>query len=245
MALSAKARRLVSDAVDQLFDRAAVRLLGPRFVAKRIFITYAPRMTLPALYAGSAAEELARPDEGVAESLAKITKGYLDAQRAQAKASVTAAVERFLMDHRSDAKTVLGGQLADTWRTISSGVRRIVETEATTARNVGALEGISRVNAASGIDDPMVYFVVVRDDSLCAECRRLHLLEDGATPRCWRMSEVSHAYHKKGGDHPSVGGEHPNCRCTIATLLPGYGFNDSGMVTFIANGHDELARQRS
>jgi hypothetical protein len=47
------------------------------------------------------------------------------------------------------------------------GVKRILDTEASNARNMGSLDGIIKVNAFSGIEDPIVYFVVVRDnDSL-------------------------------------------------------------------------------
>jgi hypothetical protein len=94
------------------------------------------------------------------------------------------------------------------------------------------------------IDDPVVYWVIVRDEHVCGECVRLHMLPDGVTPRCWYLSEVGHGYHKKGQDNPKVGGLHPHCRCSMVTLLPGYGFSASGNVAFISLNHDEVARQR-
>jgi hypothetical protein len=80
-------------------------------------------------------------------------------------------------------ETVLGGQLADVWGKTTNDVKRMIDTEATGARNMGTLEGIIGVNASEGIEDPMVYFVVVRDQHLCDECKRLHLLPDETTPR--------------------------------------------------------------
>jgi len=97
-------------------------------------------------------------------------------------------------------------------------------------RNVGILEGIVKTNAVAGVEDPTVFFVVVRDGVLCGECKRLHMLEDGVTPRVWKLSEVGHGYHKKGEQFPKVGGLHPHCRCVLSTLLPGYGFNEGGFV---------------
>ena len=123
-------------------------------------------------------------------------------------------------------------------------MKRIVETEATHTRNVGVLEGISRVNAAAGIEDAHIFFVVVRDSDLCSECKRLHLMEDGKTPRLYRLSEVGAGYHKKGQDDPKIGGLHPNCRCSITTLMPGYGFNSAGLVVYKSRGWDELKHQR-
>ena len=95
-----------------------------------------------------------------------------------------------------------------------------------------------------GDEDPVVYFVTVRDEHLCAECRRLHLMEDGSTPRLWRSSEVGHAYHKRGDPDPKVHGLHPHCRCTPVSLAPGYGFDAAGRPTFVRLGHDALAEQR-
>jgi hypothetical protein len=106
------------------------------------------------------------------------------------------------------------------------------------------LDGIVKVNASAGVEDPLIYFVVVRDDDLCDECRRLHLLPDGVTPKVWRLSEVKRGYHRKTDDVPSLGGEHPHCRCSLVTIMKGYGFTKSGGITYISPDHDELEAQR-
>jgi len=36
-----------------------------------------------------------------------------------------------------------------------------------------------------------------------------------------------------------------NCRCSLVTLMPGYGFDARGRVTFMDVGHNELEKQRS
>jgi intein/homing endonuclease len=213
------AARLIERAVDSLYDRVKAKYLGPdlsRVGDKRIMIGYKPELTLPALYQAAAAEEYTKPDKGMVQSLVRIADGYLEANRAKTKAKVIASVEQFLRDAESkgvktDVATVLGGQLADVWGQATTEVNCILDTEATHARNLGTLDGISKVNAARGIEDPVVYFIVVRDKDLCAECKGLHLMPDGVTPRLWRLSEVSHGYHNRGDETPSIGGLHPHC----------------------------------
>lgn len=248
-ALSGRATDAVYRAVDRLFDRIKARFLGREHGDKRIYVGFTPRVTLADLYEAGARHEGARPDPAVVASLQRTAEAFLEAQRSATKAHVVRAVENWLYEARSagvetDAKTVLGGELAGVFQRASEGVLKILDAEGTKARNTGALDGILRVNAARGIEDPSVYFVVVRDDTLCAECKRLHLLNDGVTPRVWKLSELGHGYHKKGQDNPKLGGLHPHCRCSLVTLMPGYGF-DRGSVSFVQLDHDEYARQRA
>jgi hypothetical protein len=98
------------------------------------------------------------------------------------------------------------------------------------------------MNASEAVEDPVVFWIIVRDQYCCDECRDIHM-KDGV-PRVWKMSEVNSGYHKKGDDRPSVEGLHPHCRCQITTLLPGYGFNAAGFVTYKGNGWNEFDYQR-
>lgn len=236
----------IGAAVDLVFDRVLRRFLERDVGDKQIAFT--PRVTLPQLYGAAAQEEGARPDEHVLDTLMEIAEGYLEAQRSRTKSQVVNAVRSWLAEAHAggvdtDLDTVLGGELARVFGKAHDAVKTILETESTTARNTGGMEGIVRVNAASGIEDPIVYFVVVHDDDLCDECKRLHLLDDEITPRLWYMSELKHGYHVKGEGRPAANGEHPSCRCTLVTLMPGYGFKN-GSVEWIGFDHDEMARQR-
>lgn len=246
--LSPGAIRLISAAVDAMFDRIKVRFLGPHSIDKRIVVGYTPELSLPGLFLAASLEESNKPDHNVLDSLVKVAGGYLDSERARTKSQVIKSVDAFLKEAHSgkvetDVGTVLGGELTKVWGDTARNIKRIIETESTTARNVGVLDGISKINDAAGIDDPVVYFVVVNDQHLCDECRSIHLLKDGVTPRVWKMSEVGHAYHKKGDDFPAIGGLHPICRCSLVTLMPGYGFQE-GAVAYIAPEHNEFAKQR-
>jgi hypothetical protein len=97
----------------------------------------------------------------------------------------------------------------------------------------------------AGVEDPTVCFISVNDIHRCEECKRLHTLDDGTTPRLWRLSQVATGYHKKGSPFPSVVGIHPHCRCGLTTVMPGYGFDSQGQVEAKYPGFDAYADQRN
>lgn len=237
----------IHGAVDAIFDRAKARFLGRPPVDKRITIGFTPRVSLPSLFEAASMEERAKADQDILRGLMDIAEGFVESIRESTKSHTVKAVEGFLNEAYAkgvdtDVDTVLGGQLADVFRKAKEGMVRVFDTEASNARNTGSLDGIIKVNVANDIKDPVVYWVVVRDKSLCDECRRLHLMPNG-DPRLWYLSEVGHGYHKKGQDAPKIGGLHPHCRCSLVTLLPGYGFK-KGSIEFIALDHDEMKKQR-
>lgn len=245
--------KIINEHVDNLFEKVMARYLGPGAVRdfgdKRIMVSYKPELTLQHLYGEAAQEERSSPHVDVMESLANIAKGYLEATAASTKAQVAAVVDKALREADAngvdtDLDTVLTGHLNEIWGKATTEVKKILNTEATHARNLGAYEGIAKVSASFGIDDPVVYFVSVNDDSRCKECTRLHCLPDGVTPRLWLMSEVGAGYHKRGQDNPKIGGLHPNERCSLATLAPGYTFDRSGGVKFVKLDHLEFPIQR-
>lgn len=247
--LGTVAQQLVSQKVDELFERLKVRFLGSALADKRIIIQFQPDLTLPAIFAQASAIEGVRADAHTQETLINIVSKYLDATRERTKAQTLQAVTTFLSQAQSSGvktslETVLGGQLQKVIADASRNVHTILDAEVSNAKNVGILDGITRINQYLGVEDPVVYFVVVRDEHLCKECRRLHLLEDGVTPRLWRMSSLSHGYHRRGDDAPAVGGLHPHCRCTMATLMAGYGFTASGAVEYKNPTWNEFERQQ-
>lgn len=204
-------------AIEKLFLRAKLRcgvVNEPSDHSKRLYVTIDPRYTIPGLYDAAAREGGVIPRFGALDELRKVAASYLDAQKAQAQAAVTRVVDALLAPGRKPATSIradLAEALGEVVKRLEPAVERIVETEAIAARNLGALEVTTKIATDQGIDDPTVYFVVVRDQYLCAECKRLHLLPDGSTPRVWHLSEVSRAYHRRGEDRPSIFGGHPHC----------------------------------
>lgn len=233
--------------VDAVFDKAKLRFLGRQPKDKRITIGFTPRVSLPDLFTSASFEERAKADHDILQGLLDIAESYVESIRQKTKARVVRSVNSWLTESymkgvSTDVETVLGGELADVFGKATEGMSTILDTESTHARNLGTLDGIVKVNIASDIDDPVVYFVVVRDKDLCSECKRLHLMPNG-DPRLWYLSELGHGYHKKGEENPKVGGLHPHCRCSLVTLLPGYGFK-GGRVDFVKLDHHEIKEQR-
>lgn len=247
------AHRRIEQAVAELFARIRFRLLG-RVGSKSILFSSRPGqhredLSLPGLFDAASRSEGMRPNEDLRDALMRVADRYLTAHEALAKARVVHTVQSFLDEaHRAgetpDARVVLGGELARVMGHAINDVRRIVDTESTRARNAGTLDAIAKINAMAGVEDPVVYFAVVNDQHLCEECRRLHLMPDGHTPRYWRMSEIGSGYHKRGEPNPKVGGLHPHCRCTLVTLMIGYGHRD-GRLVFISPDYDGITEQRA
>lgn len=241
---------IIYRAVDDVFDRLKLRFLGPNAGPKRLgFIgKINPILNLPGLFKISAIQEGATAGEERLHSLIGIAEKYLDAQKERAKAQLVQNVDSFLQEAHDkgqdiDFETVLSGKLVDTWKVLSTNVKRIVATEATKAQSMGTLEAITKVNAASGIDDPVIYWVCVKDTALCKECRRLHLMEDGVTPRLWYLSECTHSLGKRGDTAPSLTNQHPDCRCIQATIFSGWGFK-GGSLTYVGRDYDAILDQR-
>lgn len=247
--LSKTAIKAIHGSVDDLFDNLLVRLIGPQLFPKTVKIGFIKDFSLPGLYEAAAQDEDHHGSDQTLANLLEVSQSYVEAYRDIAKARVVKEVQSFLADTerkgiKTDVETVLGGKLSEVWRDVSESVDQIVEAEANTAKNMGAMEGIAKIASLNGIDDPVVFFVVVRDENLCDECKRLHLMGDMHTPRLWYMSEVGSGYHKKGQDNPKLGGLHPRCRCSLTSMPSGYGFDAGGMIEYKSPGYDAMAVQR-
>lgn len=218
-------------------------------IDKQITIHVKPAYTIPSLFRAATAEEGVTPDEKLLSNLLNITNRYIDAVKSSTKAKLVQAVDSFLReaelkDVSTDVPTVLSGQLADVWGKAKKELYTIIDTQAQTAKNVGSLDGIAKIAAASGDEDPTVAFLAVYDEHTCKECKRLHFIPGTAIPRVWKMSELKQSYAKKGDDSPSIHGQHPHCRGTLAYIAPGYGFKKDGMLTYVGPSHDEFVQQR-
>jgi hypothetical protein len=244
--LSKAVLKAIGTEVDEVFDRISDRFLGTKYVPHGIEFKV---MTLEDFFKDIAEREGIDPDKDSLSTLKDIAESYLDSARERAKAQVTQSIqqvmrEAILTGDVPNIEVALEGALTKVWGDVTTHVHTILDSEINTARNVSIMEGITEYNASIGVDDPIVFFVIVRDNNVCSECIRLHMMPDGVTPRVWKLSEVGSGYHKKGDPNPKISGLHPHCRCIMTTLLPNFGFNSSGMVTFIGNGHDEFAKQR-
>jgi hypothetical protein len=242
--------RAIELAVKAVFLKAKARILGPWSVSKKIAIgaNIHHEYSLPGLFEAACREEGVKPDHKTLAQVLKIAGGYLDATESRTTARVIKEVSSFLTEAhtsgvKTDLQTVLGGKLQEVLSDSVVSMRRIIDTECQQVKNTGILDGIVRISAASGIDDPLCYWVGVYDEHRCEECWRLFTLEDRVTPRVYKLSEVGHSYHHKGDSDPKLAGLHPSCRDTLATLMPGYGFVN-GRVSYISKDYNEFDKQR-
>lgn len=238
----------IRNEVDDVYDRIKARFLNEKYKKKGIEFTFR-NDTLEDFFRDIAEREGVEPDKDTLATLKEVAGSYLDASRERAKAQVIQAVqavirESVLSGETPNVRVAIQGQMSKIWGDATTHVHSILDSEVNTAKNVSILEGITQYNAKIGVDDPVVFFIIVRDGAVCSECVRLHMMPDGVTPRLWYMSEVGSGYHKKGDPNPKLGGLHPHCRCQMSTLLLGYGFNASGKVTYVAKDHSEIDKQR-
>jgi len=205
--------------LDELFNRLLTRLLGGSFSGKHMFIQTDPLLSIPGLFGQAVSSEGGTIDVDLLNNMAQVVAHIVDKQRAEAKAVTARRIQAILEDVHAgriepeNFRNHLESELTDTWARITSSVERITNTESQHALTMGLREGLTQMNTVRGIEDPVVIFVPKKDNALCDECRRIHLLDDGVTPRCWLSSEVSSDYHKRGEPNPSWHLMHPHCRC--------------------------------
>ena len=254
--LGKQAIKAIHSAVDALFKRAKQRLLGRSYQPKQLIISsnsspvgFRHDLSIPGLFQSSSYAEGMKPREDLMEHVVSTAEAYLDATQAKTKVQIINAVNSFITDAEHsgksvDPKVVLGGELAEVMRKVTSDVNRIAATETTRTRNVGTIDAITKTNTLVGVSDPTVAFIPVKDQFLCSDCKQIHLIPDLLTPRVYKLSEVSAGYNKRGETNPCMSGLHPHCRCSCVTILPGYGFDGSGHVTYVSHGYDVFKEQR-
>lgn len=243
--ISKGTQKSISVAIDKIFEQLKARFLGPEYVkkgGKGLIFHFDPMKSLGGMVIQSAHSVNASHNPQVKNTLEDIAASYLDASKERFRAKIFQAIQSGIV-----AGTAMNDVKASVEKVLSEAhfeVKRILETETSTARNFATVEGIGKVAAARGVDDPVMFWVTIKDDVTCPTCKSLYLMPDGVTPRLWRQSELLHGYWKKGMTAPSVSPAHPSCRCTATLLLPGYSFNETGHVTYESPDHDELKKQR-
>ena len=214
-------RRLAASRIDAMFDELATRVLSGR--------PGPPSDSIPGIFHAASGERSPTTIRVIRPYLESLSH-HLEAKRSQAHAEVLRAVT----DGRPEALEAVASK-------IGSDVERLLETEATVARNLGALQAAAKHAELLGVEDPVVVFLVHRVGA-CSECLRLHLGPDGE-PRAWLQSELGAGYHRRGEDNAKIGGLHPRCRCSLVYVPPGYGYR-GGKLSYVSKGYSLLEDQR-
>ena len=248
--ISSGGKESIGNVVEEIFNRIALQFIGdmPGLKhAKRLIISSERNFGLPHLFIQAMTNRTPNAlEQDVLKSLLASSNGYIESLKNRTKSNVAESLDGIAREAKlqnrkiseEEIQTVLDEEL----NRAGAHLRVIVESESTKLRNLGTMMDISRVAASIGDEDPTVFFIVIKDASLCKECLRLHTI-DGTTPRLWKFSELKQGYHKRGEDNASSFGLHPHCRCTMAYLTRGMGFNKHGKLTYIEEGYDAYSAQ--
>lgn len=250
--ISSSAKDAIARVVETVFDNLAFHLIGniPRLKGKKMFvIDTQPKEGLAHLFIQAMNNRAPNTIERDAlKGLLDSAYGYIESLKAKTRTEVAERIDAIAREARTRGETIAESQIqaiiAEEMEKAGSHMKLITESESTKMRNLGTAMDITRRAASVGDEDPTVFFIVIRDGHTCKECVRLHLNPDG-TPRVWKFTELKQGYHKRSEDNPSAFGLHPHCRCTLAYLSSGFGFDQKGMLTWKKFGHDEYRRQRS
>lgn len=239
--ISSTIQEQIDKVLDRFFNQMARQLLGylPNQGDKSVMISAVPEDSLIHLFVESIGGRKPVPhEEEVLKNLLLTTSNYVESLKSKTKAdvlnSLTSAVTDARLREKEASVTDLGEILKEKMGKAQSHFKLIAETEATKFRNTGRFLNIKKV---SPTDDPVVVFLVMKNGNVCDECLRIHLLEDGITPRAFRMSQITSDYHKKGTNTPSLCGIHPNCKCSCVVVPQGWGYKN-GRISFISKNYD-------
>lgn len=248
--ISSSGKESVSFAIEKMFDALAYKFLGniPKIRNKSPFFSSTPVFSLANIFLQAMNnKELNHYDKDVLRSTLNTSYGYIEGLKNKTSSNVVQAVDALIREAKTNNSHVDAAQvseiIASEMQKARSHMKLIAEAESTKTRNLGHTMEIVDKSRQEDIQDPNVFFVIVRS-SACQECVRLHMMGDGVTPKVYKMNELSMGYHKRGDDRPSACGEHPNCHCSLQQLPPGWGFKD-GFVHFIGLGYDEYKAQRN
>lgn len=234
---------IISNKIDSMFNIVKSKFLGAHGLDKPMLSPHNRLLSLIGMYESASRHEGGIPDTQTLGALVNTSKNYLEALKLKTINKIVKDLESHLSENPQTSPVEIESRLRESWQEVSNNLKTIIESETQAAKNIAILDGIVRTNAMAGEDDPIIYWTIIRDNVTCEECIRLHTI-DGVTPRLWKLSEVEHGYIKRGSDVPSILNPHPNCRCLVSTLLPGYGFGKSGKIKFFGKDHDELKKQR-
>lgn len=201
--------------------------------------------------------------DGALDFLERMIQRYSDKLGEQIKTDVLTAVEHNIMpfsDRREGQAIYEALKDKDIWkknlRTLLKDkvqnweyrYRTIINTELNRASNWGSMDAILHDNAHL---DPSQITVFKQGNKpghgACDHCAKFWYLEDGITPRVYKMSELiangSNIGRKAKDWLPTIDSTHPNETHLLSELKPGFGFVGGGL-EWISDAHDEYARQR-
>ena len=248
--ISSSGKESIAHHIDRMFDVLAFKLLGriPKLQNKPHLFDIIGGLSLAHIFLQAMNNK--QPNQFERDALKSILSssfGYIESLKHKTSSNIVESIDALVKEAKSNDTYVTSEQVQEVMATemvkAQNQMKVIAEAETTKTRGVAHTMEIASNAQKVGIDDPSLFWVIVRDNITCSECIKIHMMSDGVTPRVYKLSEISHSYHKRGDSRPSSCSLHPGCRCSPQQLPPGWGFK-SGYVSFISPEHDEYAKQR-
>jgi hypothetical protein len=262
-------QKIIQDNIKKTFANLKLNLLGPDKISKAFVFSvkkFDPMTTLASIYlhANSSHSVTSKSvDKGAINQLKDVAENYVDNLEQKSLADITRIVSDKLKDIEVKAKiagvtseTMLRGQegrnllkdiktsLMVQKEKIDKAAELITNHELHNAQNFGAFDGLLSAAKSVGIKDPIVFKIGITDEKRCIFCKKLWSLSDGVTPKVYKLSELMGNPGNPKNPVASVSPTHPNCRDILSILMPNFGFNESGNITYIGKDHDEYKKQR-
>ena len=231
MKLSKRQIGLVTDAVDDLFYKFKVRLLGRFFVGPKIYFEVVddtdPLDTLEGIFVYTL-KTLYGPQTAIDEDQIKLLSGiagnYIEAERLR-------TTNKILAD-AAQAETIkeFESALKSNVKAATQKTSLLVNTETKAVQAYAERDGITQLASSLGVEDPTVAKLGILDDKTCKNCINLwHLESNHHIPRVYKLSELKEGYmtdHKN--PYPTMGNTHPHCRHIMTFVPPNFGFDSGG-----------------
>lgn len=249
--LNDKGIKSLENMIKLKFDNLSMRFIGiiPQKATEKSIIFKTSKESLISLFLKAlGTKDPNKLEERTLKTMLNIANGYMNALRDRTTSRVINDVDSYIRNQNSKKQPISANKIQEKISTeldkAGKHLKLIANAETNKAANVGTALQISRIGQEKKIEDPIVFFVVTHDDVTGPEEYVLHTLPDRITPRVWKLSEIGHEYHKKGDPNPKFPGLHPNCRCKLTALMPGWGFNEKGGVQYKGPKWDEFEYQR-
>lgn len=248
MDLKDEQKASIEFSVSDIFYRLKMRLLGRFFTGPRIYFEIVddlnPLDTLEGIYHYTASMMYGstfRPSIKRIKNLNKITDNYIEAERLKTINNVIQAAQQ------GQSLDEIEQLIKETLDKSSKYIDMLVVTEARNVQSNAEREGVEKIAASIGVEDPNVCKVGVIDKKMCPVCRKLWHSEDNVyVPKVYKLSELQDGYNQSAKDPiATVLASHPRCRHVLTFIPPNFGFNDRGMIEFKGFGYDIYKEQRN
>lgn len=249
--LSEKSLKALESILRHKFNTISLDFLGiiPRPIKERHIIFQTSKNNLISIFLKAlGTRDPNNLEEKTLKTMLSIANGYMNGLRDRTVARLIHDIDSYAKDQKSQGKSLSLNKIDEIIKKqmdkAGNHLKLIATAESNKANNVGTALQISKIAEERGQKDPTVFFIVTVDDVTGPEEFVLHLLPDRKTPRVWKLSEIGNDYHKVGDENPKFPGLHPNCRCKLTYLSPGWGFDASGHVKYKGPKWDEFEYQR-